>query len=70
MPAILLGRVDLRVDRKRCINHIKIQDSLAAVRHFSLFRIGTGPHRGRPSEEPEDNTPPSVSIYAFLANRR
>ena len=67
VPAILLGRVDLRVDRKQFRNHIKIQDYLSAVIHVSHSRIGTGRHGGRPSQEPDANPPP---IYTFPANRR
>jgi len=67
VAAILLGRVDLRVDRKQFRNHMKIQVSLWAVSHVSLSRIGTGRHGGRPSQEPEANPP---TIYAFPANRR
>ena len=51
--AILLGRVDLRVDRKQFINNIKIYDFLSAVSHGSLSRIGTGRHGGRPSQGTE-----------------
>jgi hypothetical protein len=52
---ILLGRVDLRVDRNCFRNNIKIQDSLSAVSHASHSRSGTGRHGGRPSQEPEAN---------------
>ena len=55
VPAILLGRVDLRVDRQQFRNNIKIQDSLWVVSYVSLSRIGTGRHGGRPSQEPEAN---------------
>jgi len=50
VAAILLGRVDLRVDRQQFRNHMKIQDSLSAVIHVSLSRSGTGRHGGRPSQ--------------------
>ena len=53
VAAILLGRVDLRVDRQQFRNHIKIQDSLSAVSQVSLSRIGTGRHGGRPSQKPQ-----------------
>ena len=52
VAAILLGRLDLRVDRKQFKNHMKIHDSLSAVSHVSLSRIGTGRHGGRPSQMP------------------
>ncbi len=65
MAAILLGRVDLRVDRQPFRNNIKIQDSLWVVSYVSLSRIGTGRHGGRPSQEPEANSP---SIYASPAS--
>ncbi len=65
VAAILLGRVDLRVDRKQFRNNMKIQVSLWAVSHVSLSRIGTGRHGGRPSQEPEANSP---SIYASPAS--
>ena len=67
VAAILLGRVDLRVDRQQFRNHMKIQDSLSAISYVSLSRIGTGRHGGRPSQEPDANPPP---IYTFPANRR
>ena len=67
VPAILLGRVDLRVDRRQFRNHIKIQDYLSAVIHVSHSRIGTGRHGGHPSQEPDANPP---SIYTFPTNRR
>ena len=67
VAAILLGRVDLCVDRQQFRNNMKIQESRCAVSRVSLSRIGTGRHGGRPSQEPEANTP---SIYAFPANRR
>ncbi len=67
VAAILLGRVDLRVDRQQFRNHMKIQDSLSAISYVSLSSIGTGRHGGRPSQEPDANPPP---IYTFPANRR
>jgi hypothetical protein len=57
VAAILLGRVDLRVDRQQFRNNIKIQDSLSAVSHASHSRSGTGRHGGRPSQEQEANIP-------------
>ena len=65
VAAILLGRVDLRVDRQPFRNNIKIQNSLWVVSYVSLSRIGTGRHGGRPSQEPEANPP---SIYASPAS--
>ena len=65
VAAILLGRVDLRVDRKQFRNNMKIQDSLCAVSRVSLSRIGTGRRGGRPSQEPEAKPP---SIYASPAS--
>ena len=65
--AILLGRVDLRVDRQQFRNHMKIQDSRCAVSRVSLSCIGTGRRGGRPSQETEAKPP---FIYAFPANRR
>ncbi len=67
VAAILLGRVDLRVDRQQFRNNMKIQKSLCAVSRVSLSCIGTGRRRGRPSQEPEAKPP---FIYAFPANRR
>ena len=65
--AILLGRVDLRVDRQQFRNNMKIQESRCAISRVSLSRIGTGRRGGRPSQEPEAKPP---FIYAFPANRR
>ena len=65
MAAILLGRVDLRVDRQQFRNNMKIQDSLWAVSRISLSRIGTGRHGGRPSQEPEANPVASGFIPRF-----
>ena len=47
--AILLGSVDLDIDRKQFRNKIKFQDSLSAVSHVGFIDIGTGRHGGRPS---------------------
>ena len=63
--AILLGRVDLRVDRQQFRNHMKIQNSLCAVSCVSLSCIGTGRRGGRPSQEPEANTVASGLIPRF-----
>ena len=52
LAAILLGRVDLRVDRQCFRNHIKIQDFLRAFSHVSECRSGTGRHGGHPSQMP------------------
>ena len=57
--AILLGRVDLRVDHGHFGNHIKIQESPRADIPLRLSRIGTGTerHGGRPSQEQTANPP-------------
>ena len=41
--AILLGRVDLRVDHGQFENHMKIQDAPRADNPVRLSRIGSGP---------------------------
>ena len=41
--AILLGRVDLRVDHGQFGNHMKIQDAPRADNPVRLSRIGSGP---------------------------
>ena len=65
VAAILLGRVDLRVDRKQFRNNIKSHNSLLVVSYSSHSRIGTGRRGGRPSQEPEAKPP---SIYASPAS--
>jgi hypothetical protein len=49
--AILLGRVDLRVDHGHFGNHMNIQESPRADNSVRLSRIGTGRHGGRSSHE-------------------
>ena len=49
--AILLGRVDLRVDHGQFGNHTNIPESPRADNPVRLSRIGTGRHGGRPSQE-------------------
>ena len=66
VAAILMGRVDLRVDRQQFRNNMEIKDSLSAVSHASLSRIGTGRHGGRPSQEPKANTVASGLIPRFV----
>ena len=58
VAAILLGRVDLRVDRKQFRNHMKIQDSLCAVSHVS--HIGTGRHEVVPPKSQKQIHRPSM----------
>ena len=50
--AILLGRVDLRVDHGHCRNHMTIiRESPRADNSVGRFRINSGRHGGRPSQE-------------------
>ena len=51
--AILLGRVDLRVDHGQFENHMKIQDAPRADNPVRRFSIGCGRHGGRPSQKQE-----------------
>ena len=52
--AILLGRVDLRVDHGYFGNHMTIiQESPRANNSVGRFRIGCGRHGGRPSKGQE-----------------
>ena len=53
--AILLGRVDLRVDHGHFGNHMKIQDARRADNPVRLFLICCGRHGGRPSQEQQAN---------------
>ena len=53
--AILLGRVDLRVDHGQFGNHMKIQDAPRADNPVRFFRICCGRHGGRPSPEQQAN---------------
>ena len=69
MAAILLGRVELRVDRQQFRNNMKIQESRCAVSRASLSRIGTGRHGGRPSQEPEAKPLASRLIPRFCSER-
>jgi hypothetical protein len=62
VAAILLGKVDFRVDREHFRNW--------ADSHVSLSRRGTGRHGGRPSQEPDANPPRPAYINAFPANQR
>ena len=54
--AILLGRVDLRVDHGHFGNHMNIQESPRAGNSARLPRIGTGRLGGRPSQEQKANS--------------
>ena len=54
--AILLGRVDLRVDHGHFRNHMKIQESPRADNPVRFFRICYGRHGGRPSQEQQANS--------------
>jgi hypothetical protein len=49
--AILLTRVDLRVDHGHFGNHMNIQESRRADNPVRLSRIGTGRYGGRPSQK-------------------
>jgi hypothetical protein len=48
--AILLGRVDLRVDHGHLSNHMKVWESPRADHPAGHFRIVSGRHGGRPSQ--------------------
>ena len=57
----LLGRVDLRVDRGHLRNHMTIiRDVPKADDIVGLFRILSGRHGGRPSQEQEATSSPQA----------
>ena len=57
----LFGRVDLRVDRGYFGNHMTIiQDAPKADDIVGLFRILSGRHRGRPSQEQKKFNAPDI----------
>jgi len=68
--AILLGRVDLRVDHGHFGNHMNIQEPPRAGNSVRLSRIGTGRHGGRPSQEQKANPTLPTDINACPAHRR